>query len=162
MVAIMEAHYIGKDNNGFYRVNVKNTNPAGKFGDAGVIRVFESKEEAEEYVDDVNEVGMDIFVSSVGYGNTEEPIICEEITWYQATCNRLTDKQIEAINQKGELPPGAKFIKTIDGRFVIVKDPINARQGSRKLPVGYEVRKDLLGFTHVLPVDTEGPFIKNK
>ena len=161
MTAVMETKLIGKNNFGFYRVNVKNTHPSNKIGDGGMIRVFESKTDTENYVDKVNDAGMDIFVSTINY-DEENDVICEEITWYQAKCKRLTDEQITAINQTRKLPKGAKIIKTWNGEYQIIKDPFNIHNGTQKLPEGYEIRKDLLGFTHIMLQDTEGPFIANK
>ena len=57
----VEAVYIGQSRDGDYWVNVKNAQPKGMIGDAGVIRRFESKQEAKEYAKKVNETGVDTF-----------------------------------------------------------------------------------------------------
>ena len=54
------ANYVG-ERNGEYWVNVKTANPSGKIGDGGVIRRFESKEDAKKYAKLVNETGVDTF-----------------------------------------------------------------------------------------------------
>ena len=46
---------------GKYRVNVKDTNAKGNIGGAGVIRYFETKKEAKEYIKAVNKTGEDVF-----------------------------------------------------------------------------------------------------
>lgn len=49
---------------GKYRVNVKSTEAQGNIGGAGVIRYFETKEEAKEYIKAVNKTGEDVFVKN--------------------------------------------------------------------------------------------------
>ena len=47
--------------NGKYLVNVKNTEAKGMIGGAGMIRQFDTKEEADEYIKAVNKSGVDVF-----------------------------------------------------------------------------------------------------
>ena len=56
---------MGSDDKGQYRVNVKNTNAAGKIGGGGMIRTFATKEAAKEYVNAVNKAGVDVFEKKV-------------------------------------------------------------------------------------------------
>ena len=57
----VEAIYMGQSKDGAYWVNVRNAEPKGMIGDAGVIRRFETKQEAKEYAKKVNETGVDTF-----------------------------------------------------------------------------------------------------
>lgn len=82
--------------------------------------------------------------------------------------NRLTDEQIANVNRTGELPKGAKFVDCKDshGRYTgaqkISLNFFNITNGTQKLPAGYELRKDILGFTHIVREGTQGLFLKNK
>ena len=58
----VEAIYKGQQNDGYYWVNVKNANPKGLIGDAGVMRRFENEKQAKEYADSVNKTGIDTFI----------------------------------------------------------------------------------------------------
>lgn len=75
--------------------------------------------------------------------------------------SRLTDEQIEAINKSGKLPDNAKFVQNGFGGFVICNNFFGLRAGTQTLPAGFEVKKNILGFTCVLPKGTNGIFIKS-
>ena len=51
------ANYTGRQNDNYY-VNVRNAKPSGKFGDAGVIMRFDTKEQAKTYAQQVKETGI--------------------------------------------------------------------------------------------------------
>jgi len=55
---------MGQRDDNKYWVNVKTANPSGKLGDAGVIRQFDTKEEAKAYANCVNETGEDCFIKT--------------------------------------------------------------------------------------------------
>lgn len=85
-----------------------------------------------------------------------------EISTTKLMIKRLTDEQIDQVNKSGKLPENAKFIRDGYGGYYIAANFMNLQIGTRKLPEGFEVRKDALGFTCVLPKDSEGLFIKKK
>lgn len=84
-----------------------------------------------------------------------------KISRWQIFCNRLTEGQIKLINDTGELPSNAKFVTKISGGYKIVNNWFNIRTGTCILPFGYEVKRNILGFTEVLPVGSKGLFIKH-
>ena len=57
----VKAIYMGEKNDGSFWVNVKPKTAKGLLGDAGLIRQFKSKKEAEEYINIVNKTGEDFF-----------------------------------------------------------------------------------------------------
>ena len=57
----VEAVYKGKQNDGYYWVNVRNKHPKGLIGDAGVMRRFENDDQAKSYAESVNKTGTDTF-----------------------------------------------------------------------------------------------------
>jgi len=75
--------------------------------------------------------------------------------------SRLTSKQIEQVNESGKLPANAKFVKTEQGGYVIRPNWFNVITGTRTIPAGFEIKKNLLGFSKVLPKDSAGLFIRN-
>lgn len=83
-----------------------------------------------------------------------------EISNWQLLTGRFSVEQIKLINEKGELPLSAKFIPKLFGGYKIVKNWMNIRTGTCILPFGYEVKKNIFGFTVVLPVGSKGLFIK--
>ncbi len=176
----VEAIYRGHGSQG-YMVNVRSTKRTGNIGDAGVIRFFDTKDEAEAYIDKVNSTGqMDTFVrqedqkektvmdmnmdttsfngSPINKLSAEVP----QISWLRTVFSRLTKEQINAINETGQLPKNVKFVKDPVGNYSITYNYAGITEGTRTLPAGYEVRQDVLGFTRVVPKDTEGLFIRNK
>lgn len=50
--------------NGKYLVNVRNAEPKGLLGDAGVVRQFDDKDIAKNYIEQVNKTGEDTFVKN--------------------------------------------------------------------------------------------------
>lgn len=75
---------------------------------------------------------------------------------------RLTNEQINAVNESKKLPKNAKFKSKVGGGYKVTNNWLNVSSGTKTLPAGFEVRKNFLGFTRVVPVDTEGLFIKKK
>ena len=94
----------------------------------------------------------------------EVPKIKEEqktiISGFLIFCKRLKDEHIKLINETGELPENAKFVSCLCGGYKIVNNWFNFRSGTCILPFGYEVSKNLLGFTIVVPIGTKGFWIK--
>lgn len=74
---------------------------------------------------------------------------------------RLTDEQIKQINEAKKLPENAKFVMNGFGGYVITNNFFNFRAGTRDLPAGFEVKKDIFGFTVVLPKGMEGISVKS-
>jgi|GEM_PF-5138054 len=74
---------------------------------------------------------------------------------------RLSDNQIKAVNKAGILPKNGKFIPAKNGRYVIRPNWLGVAPGTRQLPAGFEVKKDVLGFAVVLPKGTEGLLIRD-
>lgn len=85
-----------------------------------------------------------------------------EISTNKLIFKRLTDEQIEQVNKAGKLPENAKFIRDGRGGYYVAANLMNLAVGTRKIPEGFELRKDAFGFTCVLPKDSEGLFIKKK
>lgn len=74
--------------------------------------------------------------------------------------NRLTDEQIEQINKSGKLPDNAKFVTNESGGYSISPNIFGLTTGTQILPEGFEVKKNKLGVTVVLPKGTSGLLIK--
>jgi len=74
---------------------------------------------------------------------------------------RLSNEQIKQVNESGMLPKNAKFVMTGQGTFVIRPNFLNVVPGTRKLPEGFEVKKDVLGFTTVLPKGMKSILLKD-
>lgn len=74
----------------------------------------------------------------------------------------LTKKQVDQINAAGRLPDNAKFMQNGMGGYTIHNNFFNLRHGTSTIPAGFEVRRNILGFATVQPIDTKGLFIKDK
>lgn len=74
---------------------------------------------------------------------------------------RLTDEQIAAVNKAGRLPDGAKFVANGFGGYTICNNFFNFRAGTQQIPAGFELVKNVFGFTEVMPIGTKGAFIKD-
>ena len=77
--------------------------------------------------------------------------------------NRLTKEQIKAINETRQLPKNIKIRPNDVGTgFHIYHNIFNLKSGTTSLPEGFELRQNRLGFTRLLPKDTEGFWIRKK
>ncbi len=88
--------------------------------------------------------------------------IKNDIGFLQAATGLLTDKQIENINKSGVVPEGTIIVKTFDGRYELENDRLGLERGTRQIPAGYEIRKDLLGFIEIVPVDQKSILLRRK
>lgn len=171
----VQARYLGGNENKGYSVNVRTAHPKGNIGDGGVIRTFKTEKEAKLYSELINETGQDVFVPKQKRkenenvvrhmgddfisSNQETQENTDKISWARATFNRLTDEQIKNINETGRLPEGVKIEKDPYGNYSIGNNFINFTPGTRTVPAGYELKKDWLGFTVIVPKDTESILI---
>ncbi|MCD7780818.1 MAG: hypothetical protein LUH05_09135 [Candidatus Gastranaerophilales bacterium] len=73
--------------------------------------------------------------------------------------HRFTKDQIEAVNKSGKLPQNAKFTDN-GGNVSFTWNLADITTGTHILPKGYEVKNDILGFTHVVREGTKNLFIK--
>ena len=85
-----------------------------------------------------------------------------KIGYWRAAFSRLTNEQIEKANKTGKLSGKAKIKQNGRGGYTIVSNLMGISSGTQTIPEGFELRKNWLGFTKVLPKDTEGLFIKKK
>ncbi len=86
-----------------------------------------------------------------------------EIAMMRVLCHYLTDEQIRQVNETGYLPANAKFIPNNAEQptgYNITYNIFNVSEGTRKLPQGYELQRDVLGFTRVVPQETQGLFLR--
>lgn len=68
-----------------------------------------------------------------------------KIGFWEAATGLLSDEQIAQINSTRQVPEGTIIVKTEDGDYDIENDRLNLTTGTRTLPEGYEVRKNILG-----------------
>ena len=75
--------------------------------------------------------------------------------------HRLTKDQIEAVNTSGQLPKNAKFVDgEVSGEPKMTWNLLDWSKGTHTLPAGYEMKNDILGFTHVVRTDTKAWWLK--
>ncbi len=106
-----------------------------------------------------NEEG-DAFVS------TEAPAVAEEngatkIGTLRVMMNRLKKDQIAEVNATGDLPKNAKIVTNPEtGKLKIQWNLCDFTEGTHKIPEGYELKNDILGFTHVVREGTQAWYLK--
>ena len=108
-------------------------------------------------------------VTSTTYFKGEDKTLNKEtlpnsakVGFWRAAFSRLTNKQIEEANKTGKLSGKVKIKPNGRGGYTIVSNLMGVSSGTQTIPEGFELRKNWLGFTKVLPKDTEGLFIKKK
>ena len=70
------------------------------------------------------------------------------------------------IIKKKEVPANAKFVESVNSNGGLLGprltwNKFNITAGTQKLPAGYELKNDILGFTHVVREGTKGVFYRN-
>lgn len=88
--------------------------------------------------------------------NTEPP----KIGIFRVLFHRLTKEQIEAVNKGGELPKNAKFVEDPVTGPRMTWNLCDFTAGTHKLPAGYELKRDILGFTHLVREGTKAWYLK--
>ncbi len=102
-----------------------------------------------------DELNKDVFkVSKKG-----EPKVPVLRIWF----NRLTQDQIDEINRTGKLPKNIKVRpKEVGTGYYMYHNIFNMYNGTQTMPEGYELRRNRLGFTRLVPKDTEGFWLPKK
>ena len=84
-----------------------------------------------------------------------------EISGVRVFFNRLTDEQIAQVNESGKLPKNAKVVDDVAiGKPRLTWNLWDITPGTHKMPAGYELKKDILGFTHLVREGTQAWYLK--
>ena len=174
MSVTLEAKYLGYHDGEGYWVNVRNANPTGKIGDGGVIRRFETKEEAKEYAKEVNATGIDTFIhtqntnnnpnvrhvgdefiSSEKISKTKNDSEATEVSFIRATTGYLTQEQVDNINKTRKLPDNLKIISPYLGGYLLQynSDIDLGPRSTQTVPEGYELKRNIAGYVNVVPIN---------
>lgn len=84
----------------------------------------------------------------------------DKIGFFRLAFQRLTPAQIANINETGRLPEGSKLVSNGYGGYAFANNIVNVTPGTRTLPATHEIKRNFLGFTLVVPKDTESLLIK--
>ena len=91
---------------------------------------------------------------------TKDP---NKVGYWRAAFSRLTTEQINNANETGKLSGKVKIKQNLAGTgYKLATNLMGVSTGTQTIPAGYELRKNWLGFTVILPKDSEGLFIKKK
>ncbi len=86
-----------------------------------------------------------------------------KVGYWRAAFSRLTTEQINNANETGKLSGKVKIKQNLAGTgYSLTSNLMGITVGTQTIPAGYELRKNWLGFTVLLPKDSEGLFIKKK
>jgi len=91
---------------------------------------------------------------------TKEKKQAPQIGMMRILFQRLKKDQIEAVNESKELPHNAKIRNDALGRPYLSWNLLDVTEGTHKLPAGYELKNDILGFTHIVREGTKSIFMK--
>lgn len=103
------------------------------------------------------EAPKDTVEISHSQAETQKNVEPPKISRMRLMFSRLTDEQIKAVNESRMLPKNAKF--QLGGK-VICNNWFGICDGTQKLLPGYELKKNVFGFTVVVPEGTKGLFIR--
>ncbi len=106
-----------------------------------------------------NDFNNIVSADTYSFEKEEDKISDIKIGYGRLFFNRLKKEDIEIINKTKMLPKNAKFVQS-SSNYKITWNLWDVTEGTHKLPAGYEVKNDILGFTHVLPEGTKSIFIK--
>jgi len=86
--------------------------------------------------------------------------VTPKISMARILFHRLTPEQINGVNTSGNLPKNAKFKDDALGNPKLSWNIADFTAGTHKLPKGYELKNDILGFTHVVREGTKCWYLK--
>ncbi len=89
----------------------------------------------------------------------DSPAKAPVIGRFRLLFKRLTKEQIKQVNETGMLPPTARFYNSF-GYYSVGNKFVGLTSGTRKLPAGFELKQNFLGFTRVVPKGTTGVFVR--
>ena len=78
------------------------------------------------------------------------------ISTTRAVFGYLTQEQIDEINKTRKLPKNIKITRLENGSFHISPNWFNITRGTHTIPEGYELRRNIVGFTEIVPMGEEG------
>ena len=120
---------------------------------------FQSNMEARNNDFQTAEMEADSFESSA--------VKAPKIGFFRILFSRLTKDQIDAVNETKQLPSNAKIIERSFGNTGVKQAPrltwnlLNVTPGTQQLPAGYELKNDILGFTHLVREGTKSIFYRD-
>ncbi len=83
-----------------------------------------------------------------------------KISMIRILFKRLNQEQIYGVNTSRNLPKNAKFKNDTLGNPTLTWNIFDFTAGTHKLPEGYELKNDILGFTHVVREGTKSWYLK--
>lgn len=84
-----------------------------------------------------------------------------EIGWARVLFSRLTDDQIAQVNETKLMPKNAKVVEEFaTGKPRLTWNLFDITPGTHTLPAGYELKKGILGFTHLVREGTQAWYLK--
>ena len=90
---------------------------------------------------------------------TEPP----KISFIRVVFNRYPQEAIDQINETKELPKNVKVVDDLGSNSPrLALNFMDVTLGTHKLPAGYELRQNILGFTHLVREDSKAWYLKNK
>ena len=85
-----------------------------------------------------------------------------EVGTIRAVFGYLSQEQIDAMNKTRKLPNNVKISRLDNGKFYIRPNWFHISRGTHTIPEGFELRRNLAGFTEVVPIDEEGLMLRRK
>lgn len=86
--------------------------------------------------------------------------VTPKISMVRVLFKRLNQEQIYGVNTSRNLPKNAKFKNDTCGNPRLTWNLFDFTSGTHKLPEGYELKNDILGFTHVVREGTKSWYLK--
>ncbi len=75
--------------------------------------------------------------------------------------HRLTKEQLAEVNETRQLPKNAKIVNNeVSGEPRMTWNLLDWSLGTHTLPKGYEMKNDILGFTHIVREDSKAWWLK--
>ena len=86
--------------------------------------------------------------------------VTPKISMIRVLFKRLNQEQIYGVNTSRNLPKNAKSKNNTCGNPRLTWNLFDFTSGTHKLPEGYELKNDILGFTHVVREGTKSWYLK--
>jgi hypothetical protein len=104
----------------------------------------------------------DTFELSTKNSSETKAVETPKISTARVLFHRFTNEQIEQLNESKQLPKNAKVVDNKEnGKPKITWNIADITQGTHTIPAGYELKNDILGFSHLVREDSKAWYLKN-
>ena len=132
--------------------------PVGETAPQGLYQVKPTKEQ-QNIFQNFKEISA-VLNSDVFEKPNKKEMEAPKISLPRVLFCRLKQDQVNQVNESRKLPKNAKLKENGMGGMYLTFNICDFTKGTHTLPAGYELKNDILGFTHIVREGTQAWYLK--